>query len=151
MRGGARIADATVILGRADPSPSRRRGARRVSVGMIGAVSPMYIRRYGINQRRPRMAELALRHPDGADEAHPLVDTGRVAVPQMSGGTVGRGLVEPVWRRPGHVEPIAGTDSRQSSHVAHCVSGRIAVRMDDGTPMEIRPGDVVVISPGHDA
>jgi mannose-6-phosphate isomerase-like protein (cupin superfamily) len=69
----------------------------------------------------------------------------------MSGGTVGRRVIEPGRRRSGHVEPIAGTDSRQSSPVAHCVSGRIAVRMDDGTQMEIRPGNVVVIPPGHDA
>ncbi len=51
MRGGARIPDAPVILGRADPSPSRRRGARHMSVGIMGAVSPMHVRRYGIDQR----------------------------------------------------------------------------------------------------
>jgi hypothetical protein len=60
MRGGARIRDATVIIGRGDPSPSRRDGARHESVGMMGAVSRMRVRRYGINQRGPRMAELAL-------------------------------------------------------------------------------------------
>jgi len=97
------------------------------------------------------MAELALRNPDGADELHPFVDTGRVAVPQTSGGTVGRGIIEPGWRWPEHVEPIAGTDSFQSSQVAYCISGRIAVRVDDGTEMEIRSGDVVVSPPGHDA
>jgi hypothetical protein len=85
--------------------------------------------------------------PDGADEPRPSVDTGRFAVPQMSGGADGRGLVEPGWRRSEHVEPVAGTDSFQSSHVTHCVSGRIAVRIDDGIEMEIRPGDVVVIPP----
>jgi hypothetical protein len=149
--GGARIPDATVILGRADPRPSPRRGARLLSGGMTRAVLPMHVRRHGINQRGPRMAELALRIPDGADEPRPFVEAGRVAVPRMSGGTLARGVIEPGWRWSEHVKQIAGTNSCQSLQVAYCVSCRIAVRMDDGTEMEIRPGDVVVIPPGHDA
>jgi uncharacterized cupin superfamily protein len=31
------------------------------------------------------------------------------------------------------------------------VAGRIRFRMDDGSEAEIGPGDVFVISPGHDA
>ncbi len=31
------------------------------------------------------------------------------------------------------------------------LSGRVAVRMDDGTGLEFGPGDAHVVSPGHDA
>jgi quercetin dioxygenase-like cupin family protein len=97
------------------------------------------------------MAELEVRSPDAADEIRPFVDKGRVDVLQIAGGTVGRGVFEPGWRWSEHVKPIAGTGSCQSSHLAYCVSGRMVVRMDDGTETEIGPGDVVSIPPGHDA
>ena len=45
---------------------------------------------------------------------------------------------------------IAGTDSCQTHHLGHLVSGRLGVRMDDGTEMEFGPGDVYEIPPGHD-
>ena len=97
------------------------------------------------------MAELEVRNPDQADETRPFVDKGRVDVVKLSSGTVGRGTFEPGWRWSDHVKPIAGTTSCQSSHLAYCVSGRMGVRMDDGTEQQIGPGDIVVIPPGHDA
>ena len=97
------------------------------------------------------MAELEVRNPDQPDETRPFVDRGRVDVVQLADGVVGRGTFEPGWRWSEHVKPIAGTDTCQSAHLAYCVSGRMAVRMDDGTEKEIGPGDVIVIPPGHDA
>ena len=97
------------------------------------------------------MAELEVRSQDQADETRPFVGNGRVEILKLSGGTVGRGTFEPGWRWSEHVKPIAGTESCQSLHTAYCISGRMAVRMDDGTEKEIGPGDVVVIPPGHDA
>jgi quercetin dioxygenase-like cupin family protein len=101
--------------------------------------------------REAPVAELEVRNPDQADEIRPFVDKGRVDVLKLATGTVGRGTFEPGWRWSEHVKPIAGTDSCQSAHLAYCVSGRMGVRMDDGTEKEIGPGDVVVIPPGHDA
>ncbi len=97
------------------------------------------------------MAELEVRNPDQADETRPFVDKGRVDVVKLSSGTVGRGTFEPGWRWSEHVKPIAGTKSCQSAHLAYCVSGRMGVRMDDGTEKQIGPGDIVIIPPGHDA
>jgi quercetin dioxygenase-like cupin family protein len=33
----------------------------------------------------------------------------------------------------------------------YVISGRMRVRMDDGTEKEVVPGDAAVIPPGHDA
>jgi hypothetical protein len=44
-----------------------------------------------------------------------------------------------------------GTDSCQVGHLIHVTSGRIVVRMDDGSEAEFGPGDVGSIPPGHDA
>jgi quercetin dioxygenase-like cupin family protein len=79
------------------------------------------------------------------------VDKGQVSIVNLSGGTVGLGTFEPGWRWSEHVKPLAGTDSCQAAHMGDCISGRMVVRMDDGTETEVGPGDVVVIPPGHDA
>jgi quercetin dioxygenase-like cupin family protein len=97
------------------------------------------------------MAELEIRSTDAADETRPFVDKGRVDIVNLAGGAVGKGVFEPGWRWSEHVKPIAGTDSCQSAHLAYCVSGRMVVRMDDGTENEVGPGDIVSIPPGHDA
>ena len=58
---------------------------------------------------------------------------------------------QPGWRWSECVKPIAGTDSCQVTHLIHVISGRIVVRMDDGSEAEFGPGDVGSIPPGHDA
>jgi class 3 adenylate cyclase len=63
---------------------------------------------------------------------------------------VGRLVQEPGWRWSEQVKPIAGTESCQFHHVGLALSGSAMVRMDDGTELEIRAGDVFDVPPGHD-
>lgn len=63
---------------------------------------------------------------------------------------VGRLVQQPGWRWSEQVKPIAGTASCQFHHIGVGISGRAMVRMDDGTEMVIRAGDVFEIPPGHD-
>jgi class 3 adenylate cyclase len=63
---------------------------------------------------------------------------------------VGRLVQEPGWRWSEQVKPVAGTESCQFHHVGVALSGTGMVRMDDGTEMAIRAGDVFDIPPGHD-
>jgi hypothetical protein len=65
--------------------------------------------------------------------------------------TVGRGVFEPGWRWSNDVKPIAGTDSCQVRHTGICLSGQMVVRFDDGSELNVGPGDVVLLEPGHDA
>jgi beta-glucanase (GH16 family) len=58
---------------------------------------------------------------------------------------------EPGWRWSESLGPIAGTASCQVSHSGLVVQGRMRIRMDDGTEADVIPGDVYVVSPGHDA
>lgn len=62
-----------------------------------------------------------------------------------------RGRVELVALEAEHVKPIAGTDSCQVRHLGYVVSGRMKIVMDDGAEIEIGPGEVCDIPPGHDA
>ena len=64
---------------------------------------------------------------------------------------IGRGVLEPGWRWSTHMQPIMGTASCPVHHIQVVVSGRFAVRMDDGEEIELVPNDVVDIPPGHDA
>jgi class 3 adenylate cyclase len=63
----------------------------------------------------------------------------------------GRTVFEPGWRWSEHVKPIAGTEQCQYHHVGYTISGRLGVRMADGSEVEMRPDTVYEIPPGHDA
>ena len=76
---------------------------------------------------------------------------GRVEVVAVGGVTFGRATLQPGWKWSNSLKSIAKTDSCQAPHLQYQVSGRLAVRMDDGTQIEFGPGDVAFIPPGHDA
>jgi class 3 adenylate cyclase len=64
---------------------------------------------------------------------------------------LGRGVLSPGWRWSTHMGPVMGTTSCPVHHVQLLLSGRFAVRMDDGEEVVLEPLDVVDIAPGHDA
>jgi class 3 adenylate cyclase len=76
---------------------------------------------------------------------------GRIEVVELDDTVVGRMTYEPGWRWSVDVRPIAGTDTCQYHHVGMALSGLLRVQMPDGTELEIGPGDVFEIPPGHDA
>lgn len=59
--------------------------------------------------------------------------------------------LQPGWRWSECIKPVAGTDSCQTHHVGTVVSGQLYVRHDDGTEVQVGPGDAYIIEPGHDA
>jgi quercetin dioxygenase-like cupin family protein len=63
----------------------------------------------------------------------------------------GRATFDPGWKWSVHIQPTAKTKSCEASHTQYHVSGRLHVRMDDGTEVEYGPGDLGHIPPGHDA
>ena len=97
------------------------------------------------------MAGLETKSFDSPDETRPFKDKGQAEVVNIGGGAVLYGTFEPGWRWSDHVKPIAGTDSCQSPHFLYVLSGRMGVRMDDGSEGEVGPNSVARIEPGHDA
>ena len=75
----------------------------------------------------------------------------RVEVVRLEGFTLGRFNFEPGWRWSVCIKPVAKTDACQLSHVGYAISGRLTVRMQDGTQKTIGAGDSYAIPPGHDA
>ena len=97
------------------------------------------------------MTTLEARNIDQPQESRPFRAHGQMDVVTLGDLTLGKGTFEPGWRWSEDVKPIAGTGSCQVRHTGICVSGRMTVRMDDGSEATVGPGDVMVIEPGHDA
>ncbi len=97
------------------------------------------------------MAGLESKGFGSPDETRQFAGKGKVDIVKVGGMPVGQGLFEPGWRWSVNVKPIAGTESCQAVHNGYIISGRMRVRMDDGTEGEAGPGEVVHIDAGHDA
>jgi hypothetical protein len=76
---------------------------------------------------------------------------GRLELITIGNATVGKATLEPGWRWLTSVQPIAKTASCQAPHFQYHISGVLMVKMDDGTEVVCRPGDVSLLPPGHDA
>ena len=76
---------------------------------------------------------------------------GRLELIRIGGAMIGRAVFEPGWRWATSVQPIARTASCEAPHFQYHVSGVLMVKMDDGTELECRAGDVSSLPSGHDA
>jgi class 3 adenylate cyclase len=76
---------------------------------------------------------------------------GRIEVVNLDETTVGRFIHEPGWRWSVDVAPIVGQTWCQHRHVGYVISGVLHAVTEDGTTLQIGPGDAYEIPPGHDA
>jgi hypothetical protein len=76
---------------------------------------------------------------------------GKAEILKMGGGVVGKLVLEPGWRWSKDVKPLAKTASCEAPHFQYHVSGKLMVKMDDGTELVAGPGDVTALPSGHDA
>lgn len=77
--------------------------------------------------------------------------SGKAEILNIGGGSVGRLVFQPGWRWSQHVQPIAKTKSCDAPHFQYHLSGKLAIKMDDGTELIAGPGDVTALPSGHDA
>jgi class 3 adenylate cyclase/mannose-6-phosphate isomerase-like protein (cupin superfamily) len=87
-----------------------------------------------------------LREPDETAEL-PGITEHQVELGDL---TVARVTLEPGWRWSTHIRPHVGGDWCQARHVGVVLSGRLGIRLKDGTTFELGPDDVYEIPPGHD-
>jgi len=78
-------------------------------------------------------------------------ERGRFEVYEIGPMTLGRATYEPGWRWSEHVGAATGERSCRVEHVGLVLSGRAAVKMDDGTERIMAPGDFFYVPPGHDS
>jgi uncharacterized protein YjlB len=96
------------------------------------------------------MSQAELRNFGKPDEVREFPN-GRVELINVGGAMVGRAVFEPGWRWATSVQPLAKTKSCEAPHFQYHVSGVLKIRMDDGTELECRAGDVSLLPSGHDA
>ena len=98
------------------------------------------------------MAEHLTEHRsfDNPDEVREFPH-GRAEILNVGGAEVGRLVFQPGWHWSTDVKPIAGTDSCRAPHFQYHLTGRLAIRMDDGTEFVAGPGDITSLPSGHDA
>ncbi len=78
-------------------------------------------------------------------------ELGKVELARVETVTFGRATLQPGWRWSESVKPIVKTEYCEAPHCQYQISGRLRVRMADGSEEEYGPGDVGVVPPGHDA
>ena len=87
---------------------------------------------------------------DSPDETR-APDKTRSEIVRMSGASVARLTLQPGWSWSECIKPVVGTDSCQNRHLGVVQEGRMRILHDDGTEVEIGPGEAYVIEPGHEA
>ena len=96
------------------------------------------------------MANFEHRDFNAPDETR-TPDKTTVELVNVAGGQIGRYTFQPGWKWSECIKPLVETDSCQLHHEGTLVQGRMHVVHDDGSEMDIGPGDAYVIQPGHDA
>lgn len=87
----------------------------------------------------------------GAPEEVRRFKKGRVELVKVNGALIGRAVFEPGWRWSTSVKLLAKTASCEAPHFQYHISGTLRIRMDDGTELDCKPGDVSYLPSGHDA
>ncbi len=96
------------------------------------------------------MAGVTRKSFDAPDERRAPEKTD-IRVVDLDGLKAARITFEPGWRWSECIKPVVHTDSCEVHHEGTLVQGRMHVVHNDGSEMEIGPGDAYVIQPGHDA
>ena len=96
------------------------------------------------------MAGIAKKNFESPDERR-SPDKTEVEVVDLGSVKAARMTLQPGWRWSECIKPVAGTESCQTHHVGMVSAGTLRVRHEDGTELEVGPGDAYVIEPGHDA
>ena len=97
------------------------------------------------------MSSITAKNFTMADETRTPDKTRVEAVNLGAGIKAARVILQPGWAWSQCVKPIAGTDTCRARHVGSVVSGQMHLAHEDGSQVDLRPGDAYVIEPGHDA
>ena len=96
------------------------------------------------------MDKMELKSLNTPDEVRTF-DKGKLELVKIGGATVGRATFQPGWKWSESVKPLVKTKSCEAPHFQYHVSGILRIKMDDGTEVEVKPGEVSFVPSGHDA
>lgn len=93
--------------------------------------------------------QIARRSFESPDETR-VFDKGRSEVVSVGELTLSHTVFEPGWKWSTSVKPLVGGESCQVRHIGYMISGHLRTVMNDGTELDLGPGDVALIPAGHD-
>jgi quercetin dioxygenase-like cupin family protein len=96
------------------------------------------------------MSSVEMKSFETADEVRSL-DKSTVEILTFGGGSVARFTFEPGWKWSEHVSPKMGTPTCQATHFGAVQSGHLHIVHEDGTSIDVGPGDSYTVAAGHDA
>lgn len=101
------------------------------------------------------MLDVILKRFEQPDELRRF-EKGKFEIVHIGNMTIGKATYEPGWKWSVHVGQSLGSQSLGSKtcsveHIGIVLSGRATAAMDDGRVIEMKPGDVFYIPPGHDS
>lgn len=96
------------------------------------------------------MAGIERKNFGSPDETRRRPDKTTIEIVNFEGASVARGTFQPGWRWSEQVKPIVGGDSCPALHFGMMVSGTLHVAHGDGCEVDLGPGDVYRVQPGHD-
>ncbi len=76
---------------------------------------------------------------------------GKLELVKIGGATIGKATFQPGWKWSESVQPLVKTKTCEAPHFQYHVAGTLKIKMDDGTILECKPGDVSLLPSGHDA
>lgn len=97
------------------------------------------------------MSGAELKSFDKADEVRLHAGLGHTEMINVAGRPVMRNTYEPGWRWSTNLRPIVGGDLCQVRHLGYVISGTMRLYLSDGSTLDVGPGEVTAIEPGHDA
>lgn len=76
---------------------------------------------------------------------------GKVELIKIGEIMIGKATFNPGWKWSTSVQPLAKTKSCEAPHFQYHVSGVLRIKMDDGTELDCKAGDISYLPSGHDA
>jgi mannose-6-phosphate isomerase-like protein (cupin superfamily) len=76
---------------------------------------------------------------------------GKLELATLEDISLARVILQPGWKWSESIRPMVNTESCTVHHTQYVISGRLKIVMNDGSQMDLEPGDFASIPPGHDA
>ena len=95
------------------------------------------------------MANLYCKNFSDADEVK-NPPKAKVEIVKLGNVNASKLVLQPGWVWSECIKPTVGGDSCQAGHVGVVISGRLGCSHNDGSRIEVGPGDAYYFAPGHD-
>ena len=96
------------------------------------------------------MEKMEVKSLSAPDEVRTF-EKGKLELVKIGGAVIGRATFQPGWKWSDFVKPLVKTKSCEAPHFQYHISGTLRVKMDDGTVVDCKVGDLSLLPSGHDA